>query len=58
MQIIVDFLKILPKDRLYIKTFIDSTKRVFPCRGEGTVNDKIACKASFTLVLKDNLIKI
>jgi len=53
------FKKILPKDRLYIKTFIDSYKRgVALCRGEGIVKDKIACKASFTLVLKDNLIKI
>lgn len=53
------FKKILPKDRLYIKTTIDSYKRgIAICRGEGRVNDKIVCKANFTLVLKDKIIKI
>ena len=53
------FKKILPKDRLYIKTTIDSYKRgIAICRGEGSVENKIVCKANFTLVLKDKIIKI
>ena len=53
------FKKILPGDRLYLKTSVDSYKRgIAICRGEGHVEDKIVCKATFTLVLKDKLIKI
>ena len=53
------FKKILPRDRLYLKTSVDSYKRgIAICRGEGHVEDKIVCKATFTLVLKDKLIKI
>ena len=51
--------KILPRDRLYIKTTVDSYKRgIAKCHGEGHVEDKIVCKADFTLVLKDKIIKI
>lgn len=53
------FKKILPGDRLHIKTIIDSYKRgVATCHGEGSVKEKIVCKADFTLVLKDKIIKI
>tara|TARA_B110000858_G_C17529838_1_gene348717 strand:+ start:47 stop:496 length:450 start_codon:yes stop_codon:yes gene_type:complete len=53
------FKKILPRDRLYIKTTVDSYKRgIAKCHGEGHVEDKIVCKADFTLVLKDKIIKI
>ena len=53
------FKKILPGDRLHIKTTIDSFKRgVAICSGEGRVEDNIVCKANFTLVLKDKIIKI
>ena len=53
------FKKILPRDRLYIKTTVDSYKRgIAKCHGEGHVEDKIVCKADFTLVLKDKIIRI
>ena len=53
------FKKILPGDRLHIKTIIDSYKRgVATCHGEGSVEEKIVCKADFTLVLKDKIMKI
>ena len=53
------FKKILPRDRLYIKTTVDSYKRgIAKCHGEGHVEDKIVCKADFILVLKDKIIKI
>ena len=52
------FKKILPGDRLLIKTTIDLLKEVLPYGGEGRVEDNIVCKANFTLVLKDKIIKI
>jgi len=53
------FKKILPRDRLYIKTTVDSYKRgIAKCHGEGHVEDKIVCKADFTLALKDKIIRI
>ena len=51
--------KILPGDRLYINTKILTFKRgIAKCYGEGKVKEQIACKASFTLVLTDKIIKI
>ena len=51
--------KILPGDRLYINTKILSFKRgLAKCYGEGEVNKQIACKASFTLVLTEKIIKM
>ena len=53
------FKKILPRDRLSIKTTVDSYKRgIALCHGEGHVDDKIVCKANFKLFLKDKIIKI
>jgi 3-hydroxyacyl-[acyl-carrier-protein] dehydratase len=51
--------KILPGERLNISTKILSFKRgIAKCYGEGTVNKQLACKASFTLVLTDKMIKM
>lgn len=51
--------KILPGDRLNITTKIISFKRgLAKCYGEGSVDNKIVCKASFTLVLTDEMVKI
>lgn len=53
------FKKILPNSRLEISTKILSFKRgIAKCYGEGFVDKKIACKASFTLVLTDEMVKI
>ena len=53
------FKKILPNSRLEISTKILSFKRgIANCYGEGIVDKKIACKASFTLVLTDEMVKI
>lgn len=50
--------KILPGDRMYIKTKIINFKRgVASCYGEGSVNNHIACKADFNLILLDELLK-
>ena len=51
--------KILPGDKLDISTNILSFKRgIAKCYGEGRVNGQIVCKASFTLVLTNDMIKI
>ena len=51
--------KILPRERLNINTKILSFKRgIAKCYGEGIVNKQLACKASFTLVLTDKMIKM
>ena len=51
--------KILPGDKLDISTNILSFKRgIAKCYGEGKVNSQIVCKASFTLVLTNDMIKI
>jgi len=48
--------KVLPGDRFLISTKILTFKRgLAKCYGEGRVNDKIVCKASFTLVLTDDM---
>ena len=50
------FKKILPGEKLKIISNVISSKRgLFKFKSEGYVNDKIACKASFTLVLPDAL---
>ena len=44
--------KIVPNDKLIIETRINSFKRgVAECSGLGKVNDKLACRAEFTVVL-------
>tara|TARA_B100000029_G_C17445835_1_gene913222 strand:+ start:576 stop:1028 length:453 start_codon:yes stop_codon:yes gene_type:complete len=44
--------KIIPNNRLYISTFIKSYSRgIAKCSGEGKVNNLLACKAEFTVVL-------
>ena len=50
--------KIVPGDRLYLKTKLKSWNRgIGKCEGVGTVNDKLACKAEFTLVLPEKIKK-
>ena len=51
--------KILPGERLNINTKILTFKRgIAKCYGEGLVDKQLACKASFTLVLTDKMIKM
>ncbi len=46
--------KIIPGDRLELNTNILSFKRgIATCTGEGLVNNELACKANFTLILPD-----
>ena len=46
--------KIVPDTRLYIETKIQSFKRGLAiCEGVGLVNNEIACKASFKLILPE-----
>ena len=48
--------KIIPGDRLYLKTQLHSWKRgIAICTGKGTVNEELACSAEFTLVLPDKI---
>ena len=50
--------KFVPGDRLYLKTKLKSWNRgIGKCEGVGTVNDKLACKAEFTLVLPEKIKK-
>ena len=50
--------KIVTGDRLYLKTKLKSWNRgIGKCEGVGTVNDKLACKAEFTLVLPEKIKK-
>ena len=50
--------KIVPGDRLYLKTKLNSWARgIGKCDGVGTVNEKLACKAEFTLVLPEKIKK-
>ena len=44
--------KIVPNDRLIIETKVNSYNRgIAKCEGKGEVNNKIACRAEFTVVL-------
>ena len=46
--------KIIPGMRLDIETYIKSFKRgLAVCDGVGLINNEIACKASFSLILPD-----
>ena len=48
--------KIVPGDRLILDTKLLSWKRgLGKCYGVGYVNEKIACKADFTLILPDEM---
>ena len=48
--------KIIPGDRLYLKTQLHSWKRgIATCSGKGTVNEELVCSAEFTLVLPDKI---
>ena len=50
----LQFKKIIPGDRLELNTNILSFKRgIATCIGEGLVNNELACKANFTLILPD-----
>ena len=46
--------KIVPGNRLYLKTKLNSWSRgIGKCSGIGTVNDEMACKGEFTLILPE-----
>ena len=50
--------KIIPGMRLDIETYIKSFKRgLAVCDGIGLINNEIACKASFNLILPDEIKK-
>tara|TARA_A100000164_G_scaffold369589_1_gene394412 strand:- start:458 stop:925 length:468 start_codon:yes stop_codon:yes gene_type:complete len=50
--------KIVPGDRLYIETKVKSYKRgIAHFLGTGTVKEKIACKAEFSLILPEEVKK-
>ena len=50
--------KITPNTRLNIETKVKSFKRGLAiCEGKGLINNEIACKAEFNLVLPDEIIK-
>ena len=50
--------KIVPNDRLYIETKIKSYKRGLAiCEGIGLVQEKMVCKAEFSLILPDEIEK-
>ena len=44
--------KVIPNDRLFIKTKINSYNRgIAKCEGRGEVNNKLVCSAEFTVVM-------
>ena len=48
--------KITPNNRFYIDTKILSYKRgLANCEGKGFINEKLACKAKFNLILPDEI---
>jgi 3-hydroxyacyl-[acyl-carrier-protein] dehydratase len=48
--------KIIPNDKLEMKTKILSFKRgIANCKGDGYVNNDLACSAEFTLILPDKI---
>ncbi len=50
--------KIIPGDRMLIETKVNSFKRgVANCQGVGIVNEHMACKAEFNLILPDEILK-
>ena len=50
--------KIIPNTRLHIKTSIKSFKRgMASCYGEGIIENQLACKADFNLILPEEIKK-
>tara|TARA_Y100000590_G_C15344648_1_gene872773 strand:+ start:156 stop:620 length:465 start_codon:yes stop_codon:yes gene_type:complete len=50
--------KIVPNTRLYIKTNVKSFKRgMASCEGVGLIENQIACKADFNLILPEEIKK-
>ena len=50
--------KIIPNDKLYIETRIKSFKRGLAiCEGKGLVQNEMACKAEFNLILPEEIKK-
>ena len=50
--------KIVPNNRLHIETRVKSIKRgMATCQGTGIVENEIACKADFNLILPDEIKK-
>ena len=50
--------KILPNSRLNLETSIKSLKRgIANCEGKGFVNEELACKAEFILILPEEIKK-
>ena len=50
--------KIVPNNRLHIETRVKSIKRgMVTCQGTGIVENEIACKADFNLILPDEIKK-
>ena len=50
--------KIVPNTRMYIKTNVKSFKRgMASCQGEGIVENELACKADFNLILPEEIKK-
>jgi|TARA_B100001059_G_scaffold229258_1_gene261606 3-hydroxyacyl-[acyl-carrier-protein] dehydratase len=50
--------KIVPNTRLYIKTKVKSLKRgMASCEGTGIIENEIACKADFNLILPEEIKK-
>ena len=48
--------KIIPNNRLFIETKIKSYKRGLAiCEGAGLIENKLACKAEFNLILPDEI---
>ncbi len=50
--------KIIPNDKLFLDTKIIKFNRGFAkCKGEGYVNDELACEAEFNLIMPDEIKK-
>ena len=50
--------KIIPNDKLFLDTKIVKFNRGFAkCKGEGYVNDELACEAEFNLIMPDEIKK-
>ena len=48
--------KIIPNDKLFLDTKIVKFNRGFAkCKGEGYVNDELACEAEFNLIMPDEI---
>ena len=52
----IKFKKIIPNDKLFLDTKIIKFNRGFAkCKGEGYVNDELACEAEFNLIMPDEI---